>query len=88
MTKIQITDEIRQNMNITLDTLRQIVDKDGCFDFSDLRQSGLSRVEVRQAIVFLNQAGHTIIKMRGGDFDYWCWTDVKWARRDLAKEAC
>ena len=82
-----ITEEIKSNMNIVLDTIRSIMDKDGNFEFDDLRQSGLSRVEVRQALAFLNKNGYSIIKMRGGDFDYWQWTDVKWARRDMAKGA-
>lgn len=86
MTKIQITDEIRENMNTVLNTIRSIMDKDGCFDFDDLRQYGLSRVAAKQAISFLNTEGYTIVKMRS-DFGYWQMTDVKWARRDLMKEA-
>lgn len=82
---MKITETIQNNMNTVLDTIRAIMDKDGNFFFNDLRQAGLSRVEVRQALCFLNATGRDIIEMRGGDVGFWQWTDIKWARRDLVK---
>lgn len=77
--------QVQANMNIVLEVIRQIMDKDGNFEFESLASaSGLDRVVVRQTIVFLNQSGNTIIKMRA-DPTYWQWQDVKWSRRDLAK---
>jgi hypothetical protein len=81
MTKIQITAEIQSNMNTTLDTLRQIVDKNGYFEFDSLRATGLKRVEVMQAITFLNDEGQDIRQNRtrhaGGFSTYsWCWNNI------------
>jgi len=77
-----ITEQIRSNMNIVLDTLRQIIDKNGCFEFDGLRASGLSRVEVMQAIAFLNKEDHGILKMRS-EYGFWRWEKAYWARRQV-----
>lgn len=86
MTNLNITAEIQNNMNTVLDTIRQICDKDGSFEYNELKATGLTRAEVAQALVYLNKTGQTIIKMRS-EASYWMWTNVKWARLDLAK-AC
>lgn len=92
MTKIQITTEIRENMNRVLDTLRQIVDKNGYFEFDGLRATGLKRVEVVQAINFLNSVdGQSIRQNRtrhAGGFSTWawCWNDVYTNRQKAAHE--
>lgn len=82
MATIEITTEIRANMNITLDTLRQVVDKDGYFEFDDLRATGLKRVEVMQAIALLNKEGQSIKQERvtlfGGCTMYqWRWYNIR-----------
>jgi hypothetical protein len=73
-------------MNRVLETIRAICDKDGNFYFDELRQSGLSRVEVRQAIVLLNKAGHTILNMRS-EAGYWQYQNIYWARKEMARQA-
>jgi hypothetical protein len=88
MTKIQITEEIRNNMNTVTSTIRQICDKDGNFEMDELVSvSGLHIVEIKQAIAFLKKSGHDIEKMHS-DFGYWQDQKVYWARRDLAKAGC
>lgn len=78
-----MNDTIRANMNTVLDTLRQVIDKDGNFYFDELKASGLSRAEVMQAICFLNKEDHGIMKMRSA-IGYWRWEKAYWARRQVA----
>lgn len=76
---------IEQNMNIVTSTIAQICDKDGNFYFDEMvAASGLDAVAVRQAICFLNKAGHRIEKMRSG-LGEWQDQKIAWARRELAK---
>lgn len=80
-----MTEQITANMNTVTSAIRQICDKDGNFYFDEMvAASGLDAVAVRQAICFLNKAGHSIVKMRSGLGE---WQDQKiyWARRELAK---
>ena len=77
-----MNEQIRENMNTTLNTLRQIVDKDGNFEFTDLKATGLTRVEVQQAISFLNKEGQSIrqerITLFGGCTMYqWRWYNIR-----------
>lgn len=87
MATIEITTEIQSNMNTVVATIRQICDKDGNFYYNDLKATGLSRTEVRQAIAFLNRAGHAIVEMRS-ELGYWQDQTIYWARRELAKANC
>lgn len=80
-----MNENIQSNMNTVTSAIRQICDKDGNFYFDEMvTASGLDAVAVRQAICFLNKAGHRIEKMRS-QLGYWQDQKIYWARRELAK---
>lgn len=76
--------ELTAEMIKVIDTLHQICDENGYFEFNDLRATGLSSVEVRAAIVALNKAGYSISQNKttcfgGASFYGWQWHDVAWS---------
>lgn len=81
-----ITTEIRANMSAVTSTIAQICDKNGNFYFDELKATGLSRAAVMQAIAFLNESGHPVLKMRS-EFGYWQDQTIYWNRAELMKAA-
>lgn len=76
---------ITENMSTVTSAIRQVCDKDGNFEMSELDSvSGLSRAETMQAICFLNKAGHSIVTMRS-QLGYWQDQTIYWSRRELAR---
>jgi hypothetical protein len=91
MATIDITPEIRENMNTVLNALRQICTHDGSFEFDELKSTGLSRTDVMQAIAFLNDAGQCIrkepVRLFGCTMYQWCWRTVYENKMKVARES-
>lgn len=81
----QVTLEIRKNIDLVIETLSQVADEYGYFELVSLKATGLTRLEVMQAISFLNEAtGYKQIyrdttRLFGGFSidDGWCWADAR-----------